>query len=161
MRFGFFKKKGDGNARKDSDLFDPTHDALDFDELEESGEFLADDSGDPTPGPPAYQPPPPPPPKPQQQAPRQPAPLPPAPGPSKLPPGGTSAAGYAAARPVGTAGLRRSDDDQSTTTGAEGQCPAGSAAGATAGSETSGAACPSGTSFATGYAADAAAPRGR
>ncbi len=105
MKFGFFKKDGDGNKKK-KDLFDPTEDALDFDELEESGEFLNDESYNRTadPGvtappprvqpsvqpsvPPSVQPPMQPPVRPEAQS-RPASPLPPAPGKtpaSKLPP---------------------------------------------------------------------------
>ena len=84
MKFDFFKKKNDGGGKKGDDLFDPTQDGLDFDELEESGEFLSDENFSP-PLDPGDQPPAPvrqPPPPVQQRA-----PLPPAPtqGSSKLP----------------------------------------------------------------------------
>ena len=36
IKFGFFKKDNNGDKKRD-DLFDPAHDSLDFDALEESG----------------------------------------------------------------------------------------------------------------------------
>jgi len=90
MGFGFFKKKGNGKKERDKDLFDPTHDALDFDELEESGEFLSGDNFESPPAAPDYPPPPAPAYPPQPSVPPRPAPraapLPPAPPRPSTPP---------------------------------------------------------------------------
>lgn len=74
MPFGFFKKRGDKKRQRDDDLFDPSRDDLDFDELEASGEFI-DDSGAPPPPSPRAAPPP-----------ARSAPLPPRPAPPPVPP---------------------------------------------------------------------------
>ncbi len=90
MKFDFFKKKKNGDKKRDGDLFDPTHDALDFDELEESGEFLSGDNFEAPPSAPAYPPPPQsaPPPAPRSALPPPPraAPLPPPPPRPSAPP---------------------------------------------------------------------------